>query len=178
MTKQILIAGFGGQGVLFAGKLLAYEALIDGKEVSWLPSYGPEMRGGTANCSITVSDAPIGSPIVSTPDILIAMNKPSLDKYICETRKGGQIFYDSSLIDGTAECDGVEIYPIPATKIAYDEGIKTLANIIMLGHMIAKNDFVTLDMAKKALGKVVSERHKDLLELNVKALTLGYQYNA
>jgi 2-oxoglutarate ferredoxin oxidoreductase subunit gamma len=176
MTKQILIAGFGGQGVLFAGKLLAYEGLLDGKEVSWLPSYGPEMRGGTANCSITVSDAPIGSPIVANPDILIAMNKPSLDKYLNETRVGGQIFYDSSLIEGKVEREGVEIYPIPATRLADDEGLKTLANIIMLGNMIAKNDFVTLDGAKKALTKVVSERHKDLLDFNAKALTLGFEY--
>ena len=178
MTKQVLIAGFGGQGVLFAGKLLAYEALLDSREVSWLPSYGPEMRGGTANCSVTVSDSPIGSPIIANPDILIAMNKPSLDKYISEVKVGGQIFYDSSLIDGDVSRDGVEIYPIPATRIADDEGLKTLANIIMLGHMIAKNDFVTLDGAKKALSKVVSERHKDLLDSNVKALTLGHEYKA
>jgi 2-oxoglutarate ferredoxin oxidoreductase subunit gamma len=178
MTKQVLIAGFGGQGVLFAGKLLAYEALLDSREVSWLPSYGPEMRGGTANCSVTVSDSPIGSPIIANPDILIAMNKPSLDKYLNEVKVGGQIFYDSSLIDGNVSRDGVEIYPIPATRIADDEGLKTLANIIMLGHMIAKNEFVTLDGAKKALSKVVSERHKDLLDSNVKALTLGHEYKA
>ncbi len=177
MTKQILIAGFGGQGVLFAGKLLAYEGLIEGREVSWLPSYGPEMRGGTANCSVTISDEPIGSPIIANPDILIAMNKPSLDKYINETRVGGQIFYDSSLIEGDVAREGVEIYPIPATKLADEAGIKTLANIIMLGNMIAKNDFVSLDGAKNALSKVVSARHMDLLELNGKALTLGYEYN-
>jgi 2-oxoglutarate ferredoxin oxidoreductase subunit gamma len=178
MNKEILIAGFGGQGILFSGKFLAYEGLIDGKEVSWLPSYGPEMRGGTANCSVTVSDSPIGSPIIANPDILIAMNKPSLDKYLNEVKVGGQIFYDSSLIDGNVSRDGVEIYPIPATRIADDEGLKTLANIIMLGHMIAKNEFVTLDGAKKALSKVVSERHKDLLDSNVKALTLGHEYKA
>lgn len=178
MTKQVLIAGFGGQGVLFAGKLLAYEALIDNREVSWLPSYGPEMRGGTANCSETVSDAPIGSPIVANPDILIAMNKPSLDKYLNETKAGGQIFYDSSLIDGEVKREGVEIYPIPATRLADEKGLKTLANIIMLGHMIAKNDFVSLDITKKALSKVVSERHKDLLDFNIQALTLGYEYKA
>jgi 2-oxoglutarate ferredoxin oxidoreductase subunit gamma len=176
MTKQVLIAGFGGQGVLFAGKLLAYEALLDSREVSWLPSYGPEMRGGTANCSVTVSDSPIGSPIIANPDILIAMNKPSLDKYLNEVKVGGQIFYDSSLIEGKVEREGVEIYPIPATRLADDEGLKTLANIIMLGNMIAKNDFVTLDGAKKALTKVVSERHKDLLDFNAKALTLGFEY--
>ena len=101
MNKEILIAGFGGQGILFSGKFLAYEGLIDGKEVSWLPSYGPEMRGGTANCSIIISDSAVGSPIVSKPDILIAMNLPSLDKYENETKAGGQIFVDSSLSSGT-----------------------------------------------------------------------------
>ena len=177
-TLNVLYAGFGGQGLLFAGKFLAYAGLLDEKNVSWLPSYGPEMRGGTANCSVILSDAPIGSPIVSNPDILIAMNKPSLDKYLSETRVGGQIFYDSSLIEGNVAREGVDIYPIPATRIADDEGLKTLANIIMLGHMIAKNYFISLDGAKKALGKVVSERHKDLLDFNVKALTLGYEYKA
>ena len=98
MTNQILIAGFGGQGILFAGKFLAYEGLLEDKEVSWLPSYGPEMRGGTANCSVILSDTKVGSPIVSEPDILIAMNLPSLDKYENDTVAGGKIFVDSSLI--------------------------------------------------------------------------------
>ena len=110
MNKEILIAGFGGQGILFSGKFLAYEGLIDGKEVSWLPSYGPEMRGGTANCSIIISDNAVGSPIVSKPDILIAMNLPSLDKYENETKVGGQIFVDSSLIDRKVERADVETY--------------------------------------------------------------------
>ena len=110
MNKEILIAGFGGQGILFSGKFLAYEGLIDGKEVSWLPSYGPEMRGGTANCSIILSDSAVGSPIVSNPDILIAMNLPSLDKYENETKQGGQIFVDSSLIDRKVERSDVETY--------------------------------------------------------------------
>ena len=101
-TTKILIAGFGGQGILFTGKALAYTGLKAGMEVSWLPSYGPEMRGGTANCSVTLSDTPIGSPIVDTPDVLIAMNLPSLEKYFNETEKGGYIVYDSSLIE---KCD-------------------------------------------------------------------------
>ena len=103
MTTQILIAGFGGQGILFSGKFLAYEGLIENKEVSWLPSYGPEMRGGTANCSVILSDTKIGSPIISEPDILIAMNKPSLEKYENDTAKDGFIFVDSSLIDKKVE---------------------------------------------------------------------------
>ena len=126
MNKEILIAGFGGQGILFSGKFLAYEGLIDGKEVSWLPSYGPEMRGGTANCSIIISDSAVGSPIVSNPDILIAMNLPSLDKYENETKNGGQIFVDSSLIERKVERTDVETYYIPATKMLLMRDLQVL----------------------------------------------------
>ena len=105
MTSNILIAGFGGQGVLFAGKFLAYKGLLEEKQVSWLPSYGPEMRGGTANCSIILSDEPVGSPIVTSPDVLIAMNLPSLEKYVNTVVAGGQIYVDSSLIDVKVERD-------------------------------------------------------------------------
>ena len=98
-TTQMLIAGFGGQGILFAGKFLAYKGLVEEKEVSWLPSYGPEMRGGTASCSVIISDEPVGSPIVSAPDVLVAMNLPSLDKYEAAVVPGGKIFVDSTLIE-------------------------------------------------------------------------------
>ena len=125
MTTQILIAGFGGQGILFSGKFLAYEGLLEGKELSWLPSYGPEMRGGTANCSVILSDTKVGSPIVLNPDVLIAMNGPSLDKYENETVKGGKIFVDSSLITRKVERTDVETYYIPATKMASDEGLSS-----------------------------------------------------
>ena len=99
MTTQLLLAGFGGQGILFAGKFLAYAGLLEGRQLSWLPSYGPEMRGGTANCSVILSDEPVGSPIVSNPDILVAMNLPSLEKYYGETEPNGYVVYDSSLIN-------------------------------------------------------------------------------
>ena len=122
-TTQILIAGFGGQGVLFAGKFLAYKGLIEDKNVSWLPSYGPEMRGGTANCSIIISDTPVGSPIVSTPDCLIAMNLPSLLKYKDSVVSGGVIIVDSTLIDEKIDRDDVSVYYVPATKMAADEGL-------------------------------------------------------
>lgn len=117
-TTQILIAGFGGQGVLFAGKFLAYKGLCEGRQVSWLPSYGPEMRGGTANCSVTLSDEPIGSPIITRPDILIAMNLPSLDKYEDAVKPGGQIYVDSSLIEREIGRNDVSVYRIPATRMA------------------------------------------------------------
>ena len=178
MTTQILIAGFGGQGVLFAGKCLAYEGLVENKQVSWLPSYGPEMRGGTANCSVIISDEPIGSPIVAKPDVLIVMNLPSLDKYENDTVKGGKIFVDSTLIARKVVRDDVNAYYIPATKIANELGIPTLANMIMVGKMIKETGIVTLENACEAMKKVVSARHQDLLDANVKALTAGYNYKA
>ena len=178
MNKEIMIAGFGGQGILFSGKFLAYEGLIDGKEVSWLPSYGPEMRGGTANCSIIISDSAVGSPIVSNPDILIAMNLPSLDKYENETKAGGQIFVDSSLIDRKVERSDVETYYIPATKLASDEGLSGLANMIMIGHMIAKSGIIPEENIEKAMGKVVPPTKQNMFDLNMKAVKLGFEYNA
>jgi len=178
MNKEILIAGFGGQGILFSGKFLAYEGLIDGKEVSWLPSYGPEMRGGTANCSIIISDSAVGSPIVSNPDILIAMNLPSLDKYENETKKGGQIFVDSSLIERKVERSDVEVYYIPATKMASDEGLSGLANMIMIGHMIAKSGIIPEENIEKAMQKVVPSTKQNMFDLNMKAVKLGFEYNA
>ena len=178
MNKQILIAGFGGQGILFSGKFLAYEGLIDEKEVSWLPSYGPEMRGGTANCSIIVSDTKIGSPIVDKPDVLIAMNAPSFDKYVNEVKPGGKIFVDSSLIDKKCERDDVEAYYIPATKIASDEKLSGLANMIMIGLFIQHNeDEVFKANIEKAMQKVVSAKKQNLFDLNMKAVDSGLHYS-
>ena len=176
MNKQILIAGFGGQGILFSGKFLAYEGLIDGKEVSWLPSYGPEMRGGTANCSIILSDTKIGSPIVDQPDILIAMNAPSFDKYINEVRPGGKVFVDSSLIEKKSERDDVEVYYIPATKLASEKELPGLANMIMLGLMIKHTDIIPLENIDKAMQKVVPAKKQNLFDLNKKAIQLGYDF--
>lgn len=176
MTTQILIAGFGGQGVLFAGKLLAYKGMYDGKELSWLPSYGPEMRGGTANCSVIISDTPVGSPIVDDPDVLMVMNLPSLDKYENETVSGGQIFVDSSLIDKKVERDDVEVYYIPATRIASEEGLSGLANMIMIGHFIKKTGIIPYENIRKTMEKVVPAKKLELLDLNIKAVELGYNY--
>ena len=142
-TVQILIAGFGGQGVLFVGKCLAYKALEEGKQLSWLPSYGPEMRGGTANCSVIISDTPVGSPIVSNPDVLTAMNLPSLDKYENDTVSGGKIFVDSTLIDRKVQRTDVDAYYIPATQMAKDLGFPNLANMILLGKMIKEAGIVS-----------------------------------
>ena len=175
-TTKILIAGFGGQGILFSGKALAFTGLKAGMEVSWLPSYGPEMRGGTANCSVTLSDTPIGSPIVDKPDVLIAMNLPSLEKYLYETEIGGHIIYDSSLISKEAVRDGVEIVKIPATKLANDNGLTGLANIIILGKAIKQTNVLTLEQIKSSLTQMVPAKKAELLEKNLKAIEIGYNY--
>ena len=175
-TFNILIAGFGGQGVLFAGKCLAYNGLTEGKQVSWLPSYGPEMRGGTASCSVILSDSPVGSPIVSNPNVLIALNLPSLDKYEPAAVPGAKIFVESSLIDRKVERDDVEAFYIPATKMATDLGTPTLANMVILGKMIKETGVVGFDAIENGLKKVIPAKKADMLELNLKALKAGYDF--
>ena len=174
MTTQILIAGFGGQGVLFAGKFLAYKALMEGKQLSWLPSYGPEMRGGTANCSVIISDEPVGSPIVSKPDILIVMNLPSLDKYENDVVPGGKIFVDSTLIERKVNRTDVDVYYLPSTKLAKDIDAPTLANMILMGKVIKETNVVSYDGIDQTLDKIVSARKANLKEINFKALDTGY----
>ncbi|MBR5379764.1 MAG: 2-oxoacid:acceptor oxidoreductase family protein [Clostridia bacterium] len=175
MTTNILISGFGGQGVLFTGKFLAYEGLLENKEVTWLPSYGPEMRGGTCNCSVIISDTPIGSPLAPYPDVLIAMNLPSLDKFENDIVPGGMVFYDSSLIErGVARTD-IRAFPIPATKMANDAGFATLANMIVMGKMLKETNMFPAETIDKTLAKVVSARKQNLLELNKTAIRLGYE---
>ena len=176
MTSQILIAGFGGQGVLFAGKLLAYKGMYENKELSWLPSYGPEMRGGTANCSVIISDTPVGSPIVDKPDVLMVMNLPSLDKYENAVTKGGKIFVDSSFIERKVERSDVDAYYIPATKMAAEAGVPTLANMILLGKLIKETGAVDFDGLEDVFKKIVSAKRADLIGANLKALELGYNY--
>lgn len=176
MTTQILIAGFGGQGILFAGKFLAYEGLLEGREITWLPSYGPEMRGGTANCSVILSDTKIGSPIVSTPDILVAMNRPSLDKYENETVPGGHIFVESALIDKKISRSDVSAHYIPATVLAADNGLDGLGNMVMMGYVLSKTGVLPFENIDAALAKVVPPRKAELTGANKKALTLGYEY--
>ncbi len=175
-TTKILIAGFGGQGILFSGKALAYTGLKAGMEVSWLPSYGPEMRGGTANCSVTLSDTPIGSPIVDKPDLLIAMNLPSLEKYLNETENGGYIVYDSSLISKDVAREDVKISKIPATKLANDNGLTGLANIIILGKALKETNVLTLEQIKTCLTQMVPAKKAELLEKNLKAIDIGYNF--
>ena len=175
-TTQFLFAGFGGQGILVAGKFAAYKGLIGEKQVRWLPSYGPEMRGGTASCSVIVSDEPVGSPIVSRPDVLIAMNLPSLDRYESAVAVGGTIFVDSTLIDRRVERDDVAVYYVPATRLASDNGMPTLANMILMGNILKVMNEFDEESVTAALKKVISAKHADMLDINLKALKIGAEY--
>lgn len=173
-TTAILIAGFGGQGTLFAGKVLATASLLKGLEVSWLPSYGPEMRGGTANCSVMISSAPIGSPIVSHPDILIALNKPSFEKYEPLTAAGGKIFVDSSLVDSRSSREDIDVFYVPASEIARREGSATLSNIVLIGKVLKETGLFTEEEIVDCLVKMMPAKKAELLELNKKALAAGF----
>ena len=175
-TTEFLFSGFGGQGILFAGKFVAYKGLVDNKQVSWLPSYGPEMRGGTASCSVIVSDTPVGSPIVSEPDVLVAMNLPSLDRFESQVKAGGIIFMDSSLIERRVRRTDVTVYAIPATQMASDNGMPTLANMIIIGKILKVLDDFGEASVSAALAKVISAKHADMLEVNRKAMQLGADY--
>ena len=175
-TTQILIAGFGGQGVLFAGKFLAYKGLVQDKQVSWLPSYGPEMRGGTANCSVILSDMPVGSPIITNPDVLVAMNLPSLTKFVDTVVPGGKIIIDSTLIDAKVQRDDVEVFYVPATQMAKDAGFSTLANMILAGKVIKESGCVAFDGNKETLEAFIPAKKANLIDINCQALQAGYDY--
>ena len=175
-TTQILIAGFGGQGILFAGKFLAYKGLVEDKQVSWLPSYGPEMRGGTANCNVILSETPVGSPIITEPDVLIAMNLPSLQKYVDTVVPGGQIYVDSALIDAKVERTDVEVFYVPATQMAKDAGFSTLANMILMGKVIKETEAVRFDNNKETLESFIPAKKAKLIDINCQALQAGYDF--
>ncbi len=173
MTYETIMAGFGGQGLLFSGKVLAHAALIEGKELSWLPSYGPEMRGGTCNCSVIVSDEPVGSPIIAHPNVLMVMNEPSLDKFEDTVAPGGTIFVDSSLISRKVRRTDVEAVYIPATQMAKDMNALPLANMTTLAAIVEKPGCVKGDTIAQALKETISARKANLLDLNMKAVEAG-----
>ena len=177
-TTQILIAGFGGQGILFAGKFLAYKGLVEEKQVSWLPSYGPEMRGGTANCNVILSETPVGSPIVTDPDVLIAMNLPSLEKYIDTVVPGGQVYLDSSLIHYEMKRTDVQVFPIPATAMAKENSMASLANMILVGALLEHNPELSFEGTEAVVKSMVPPSKAALVELNMKALSMGREYRA
>ena len=176
MTFETIFAGFGGQGILFAGKVIAYAGMIEGKNVYHLPSYGPEMRGGTANCSVIVSDEAVASPIITEPELLVVMNGPSLDKFENAVLPGGKIFIDSTLISRECEREDVASFRIPATQMANDMGIPKLANMIMVGKLIKETNMFTWDQLVGAVTKLVPPAKAAMLESNIKALEAGYNF--
>ena len=177
MTHKILFAGFGGQGILFSGKVCAYTGLADEKFVSWLPSYGPEMRGGTANCHVIISDKPVGSPIIVNPTSLVVMNKPSLTKFEDSVVSGGNIIIDSALIDKKSARTDINQYLIPATKMANEMNAPKLANMIIFGKLMKVTGIADLETVKKGLQKSVPPTKQELFDVNFKAIELGYNYN-
>ena len=172
---NILFAGFGGQGILFSGKVVAYAGMMEGKEVSWLPSYGPEMRGGTANCSVCLSDAIIGSPLVTNPDVLIAMNLPSLEKFENEVVPGGLIIVDSSIISKKVSRDDVKVVYLDASSIAENNGLKGAANMVILGRMFRETGFCSAENLDKGLQKSIPPKKAALIDNNRKAISLGIE---
>lgn len=174
--QEIIISGFGGQGILSAGRLLAYAGMLEGKNVSWLPSYGPEMRGGTANCHVIISDDPVGSPILNSATALMVMNGPSLDKFENIVEPGGIIITDSSLVTRSPKRTDVKIYEIPATQMASDMGNLTYANIIMLGKFLEVTGIVSTDTFEKALRKVLPEKYHYMIADEIKALEAGMKF--
>ncbi len=177
---NIVFAGFGGQGVLFAGKVTAYAGLIENKEISWLPSYGPEMRGGTANCSVCISDQPIGSPLVTNPNVLVAMNLPSLDKFIDAVEPGGTVILDSSLIQKKVERTDVTVHYVPSSSLAEENGLKGLSNMVLIGKLFQEvccaeggYGFCTKETLDQAIQKCVPARKAGMLDLNRKAVETG-----
>jgi len=173
METSIIVSGFGGQGSLFAGQSLAYAGMDAGLHVTWIPSYGPEMRGGTAHCTVILSDEPIGSPLVSRPTIAIAMNLPSMDKYEPLVQAGGVLVVNSSLVDRPAERDDIRVVDVPANEIADELGDRRLANMVMLGAMLAETELLPLESVETALEAHLPARHRELLAANYQALRRG-----
>ena len=176
MTTQILLSGFGGQGILFTGKFLAYKGLLEDKNVSWLPSYGPEMRGGTASCSVIISDEEVGSPIISEPDVLIAMNLPSFEKFVPTVKAGGIVIADSSLIETKTDRTDIDVHYIPATSLASEMGKQSLANMVILGKLLSVMKDFNEENVKIVLAKVIPPKKAEMLEINMQAMKLGTNY--
>ncbi len=183
MEKGIIIAGSGGQGILLFGRLIAYTLMLEGKNVTYFPAYGAEVRGGTANCTVILSDEFIGSPSVTNPDILVVFNRPSLDRFLSRLKKGGVLFYDSSLISDD-DCSrtlqsvdaGLHVFRVPASAEAARLGSIKYANMVMFGAFLKKALASNISRAEKALRALVSERHAALIPHNIEAIRAGYEF--
>ncbi|MBI4839302.1 MAG: 2-oxoacid:acceptor oxidoreductase family protein [Nitrospirae bacterium] len=172
---KLIVAGFGGQGVLFTGKLLAYAAMLEGREVTCFPSYGAEMRGGTANCTIIISDEMIGSPVVNQPDVLLIMNEASMERFVPKLKSGGLLIMNSSLIKNLPKRQDIEALQIDATGMAEELGSSQIANMIMIGALIAKTGIISVDTVFNALEDIISERKKGIIPVNQTAIKRGLE---
>jgi len=173
VREEIIMAGSGGQGIMFAGTLLAHAAMEQGLNVTYFPSYGAEMRGGTANCTVIISDEKIGSPVVRNPSTLLAMNEDSLDRFASSVKRSGLIVVNSSLLKKKVTIDGVEVLEIPATELAEGIGDSKVANMVILGAYIKRTNVVSLETTVESLRKVLSGGKEDLIRLNREALRKG-----
>ena len=175
MEKQLIIAGFGGQGVLLMGQLLAYSGMLSGREVTWMPAYGPEMRGGSANCSVVISDRPVGSPKVEEADTVIAMNRPSMEIFEKSLVPGGTLLYNSSLIDIQPTRTDIKAYPVPVNDIANELGNTRVANMVMLGAYIGVEPLFDVDTLVEALRHKLGPAKEKLIPLNRTAIEKGIE---
>jgi 2-oxoglutarate ferredoxin oxidoreductase subunit gamma len=176
MHEEVIISGFGGQGALFAGQLLTYTGLDEGRQVTWIPSYGPEMRGGTAHCIVIISDDDIGSPIISRPTMCVVMNPPSMDKYEPLVKSGGLLVANSTLVRSKSERDDIDVVYIPANELAAELGNVKMANVVLLGAMLGKREILPLEGIKRTLEQHIPERRKHIIEPNKRALDRGVEY--
>lgn len=175
MMQEIIMSGFGGQGVMLMGQLLTYAGMLEGKNVSWIPSYGPEMRGGTANCSVIISQEPIGAPIVSEPTVVVAMNLPSVDKFEPVIQSQGVLIINSSLVNRTPKRKDIKVYQVPANDIAIELGNAKVANMVILGALVAASNAVEIEALVQAFSKVFAKK-PDLLSINEQAIHRGAQH--
>ena len=173
--REMIAAGFGGQGIMLMGQIIAHAAMNDGKNVIWIPSYGPEMRGGTANCSVVVSDGEIASPLISSPDILVVMNQPSLAKFVNRLKKGGTLVYNTDLVTYDNPRDDINIVGVNANSIALELGNERVANIVVLGVLGEVTDMASVESLREALKELLGAKKASLLEINIKAFEKGQE---
>jgi 2-oxoglutarate ferredoxin oxidoreductase subunit gamma len=173
---EMIFAGFGGQGVMSMGMMVAYAGMIEEKNVSWIPSYGPEMRGGTANCAVVVTAEEIGSPIITEPDVVVAMNLPSMNKFEPMLKPGGLLIYNSSLIEREGGRDDITVIGVPANQLATELGNSRVANMVVMGTLLAKTKAVGTESIKKALRQVLPSHRHDLLGINEEAIKRGAEF--
>ncbi len=178
MQTEVIISGFGGQGTLYAGQVLAYAAMDEGKQVTWIPSYGPEMRGGTANCTVVISDEEIGSPTVKYPKAVLALNLPSLDKYEQMIAPGGCLVVNESMVNRKPERTDIRVVMLPANEIAREIGNERATNMVMLGALLANMDILPIEALEKALKNHTAQRLQKFVEMNIQALRRGAEYRA